>query len=654
MLSDKIGEVIWNPDEERIAKANLSRYMRSVSKLTGRAFTNYEELYGWSIDVPDQFWFSIWQFMQVISSQESEIILENRDQMPGARWFPGARLNFAENLLRFRDSYPALVFHNEAGDQRMLTYRVLYEHVSGLSKALRAAGVAPGDRVAAYMPNIPETVITMLAATSIGAVFSSCSPDFGVAGALERFAAIRPKIFVCADGYHYNGKVHATLDKAREIVTGLASVTHTLVVPYIEDQPELQGLRNPVLFGEFSKPDARLIPFEQLPFDHPVYILYSSGTTGKPKCIMHGAGGTLLQHMKELVLHTDLRREHGIFFYTTCGWMMWNWLVSSLAVGARVILWDGAPFSPNPGALFDLAEKERISEFGVSARYLAAAEKADVVPALTHHLPALRTICSTGSPLLPESYNYVYRDVKRNVCLSSISGGTDIISCFALGNSLLPVRRGELQCRGLGMSVQVLNPAGEPVIGEKGELVCTRPFPSMPIGLWADAGGKRFQQTYFDRFPGSWAHGDYAQVTEHGGMIIHGRADAVLNPGGVRIGTAEIYNHLAQFVQIEESLVIGQDWQDDQRIVLFVRLRDGAKLDDNLSSAIREVLRSQASPRHVPARIIQVPDIPRTMSGKIVELAVRDVVHGKPVMNTDALANPEALEHFRDLPELAT
>ncbi len=654
MLSDKIGEVIWNPDEERIAKANLSRYMRSVSKLTGRAFTNYEELYGWSIDVPDQFWFSIWQFMQVISSQESEIILENRDQMPGARWFPGARLNFAENLLRFRDSYPALVFHNEAGDQRMLTYRVLYEHVSGLSKALRAAGVAPGDRVAAYMPNIPETVITMLAATSIGAVFSSCSPDFGVAGALERFAAIRPKIFVCADGYHYNGKVHATLDKAREIVTGLASVTHTLVVPYIEDQPELQGLRNPVLFGEFSKPDARLIRFEQLPFDHPVYILYSSGTTGKPKCIMHGAGGTLLQHMKELVLHTDLRREHGIFFYTTCGWMMWNWLVSSLAVGARVILWDGAPFSPNPGALFDLAEKERISEFGVSARYLAAAEKADVVPALTHHLPALRTICSTGSPLLPESYNYVYRDVKRNVCLSSISGGTDIISCFALGNSLLPVRRGELQCRGLGMSVQVLNPAGEPVIGEKGELVCTRPFPSMPIGLWADAGGKRFQQTYFDRFPGSWAHGDYAQVTEHGGMIIHGRADAVLNPGGVRIGTAEIYNHLAQFVQIEESLVIGQDWQDDQRIVLFVRLRDGAKLDDNLSSAIREVLRNQASPRHVPAHIIQVPDIPRTMSGKIVELAVRDVVHGKPVMNTDALANPEALEHFRDRPELAT
>ncbi len=653
MLSDKIGEVIWTPSEERVQKCNLTRYMQFARKLTRRSFTSYEELYSWSVDVPDQFWYSIWEFCSIVSDNQPEILLENRNRMPGANWFPGVKLNFAENLLQHRDMYPALIFHNERGARRMLTYRDLHEQVSGLVRALREAGVEPGDRVAAYMPNLPETVLVMLATTAIGAIFTSCSMDFGTAAALDRFGPVQPKILFAADGYFYAGKTIDCLDRVRDLQHRLEGLERTVIVPYLQPLPALDGFRSTTLLPEFYEPGPAFIEFERFPFDHPVYILYSSGTTGKPKCIMHGAGGTLLQHQKELVLHTDVRREHAIFFYTTCGWMMWNWLVSSLAVGARIVLFDGSPFHPTASVLFDLAEKERITEFGVSAKYLAAAEKQGVVPAFTHHLPALRTILSTGSPLLPQSYNYVYRDIKRDVSLASISGGTDIISCFALGNPLLPVRRGELQCRGLGMNAQVLDDYGDPVIKEKGELVCTTPFPSMPVGFWNDPDGKAFHDAYFSRFPNVWAHGDYAEMTDRGGMIIHGRSDTLLNPGGVRIGTAEIYRQVDRVEAVQESIAIGQDWEDDQRIVLFVRLAEGKELDDELRETIRRTLRTNATPRHVPAIILQVEDIPRTVNGKISEKAVSDVVHGREVGNRNALANPEALACFSDRPELS-
>ncbi len=653
MLSDKIGEVIWTPSEERVQKSNLTRYMQFARKLSRRTFTSYEELYSWSVDMPDQFWFSIWDFCSIVADNQPEILMENRNRMPGARWFPGVKLNFAENLMQHRDMYPALVFHNEKGARRMLTYRDLHEQVAGLIRALRESGIQPGDRVAAYMPNIPETVVVMLATTAVGAIFTSCSMDFGTAAALDRFGPVRPKLLFAADGYYYGGKAVSGLERVNDLQHRLDGLQRTILVPYLHPAPDLKGFRDTTLLADFYEPGPAAIEFERFPFDHPVYILYSSGTTGKPKCIMHGAGGTLLQHQKELVLHTDVRREHAIFFYTTCGWMMWNWLVSALAVGARVVLYDGSPFHPTPSVLFDIAEKERISEFGVSAKYLAAAEKHGVVPAFTHHLPALRTILSTGSPLLPQGYNYVYRDIKRDVSLASISGGTDIISCFALGNPLLPVRRGELQCRGLGMNVQVFDSAGDPVIREKGELVCTTPFPSMPVGFWDDPDGSRFHAAYFERFPNTWAHGDYAEITDRGGMIIYGRSDTLLNPGGVRIGTAEIYRQVERVESVLESLAIGQEWEGDQRIVLFVRLAEGTELDEELRDLIRVTLRNNASPRHVPAVILQVPDLPRTVSGKISEKAVSDVVHGREVVNVDALANPEALDHLRDRPELS-
>jgi acetoacetyl-CoA synthetase len=572
----------------------------------------------------------------------------------GPRWFLGAKLNFAENLLRWADKHPALIFWNEMGRQRELTYGALTREVTLVADALRRHGVSPGDRVAGFLPNIPETVIAMLATTSLGAVWSSCSPDFGANGVLDRFGQIRPRVLFCADGYRYAGKEIDSLARVHEVVEQIPEIERVVVVPYLDDRPEIGSIRDAVLWGQWCGPAAhppRLEARQRFDFDHPAYIMYSSGTTGLPKCMVHGAGGTLLQHLKELVLHTDLGREDRIFYFTTCGWMMWNWLVSSLAVGATVVLYDGAPLSP-PRLLWDLIDQERVTVFGTSAKYLALAEKEGLEPIRTHDLGALRAILSTGSPLASHSYDYVYQKVKRDVHLASISGGTDIISCFALGNPIGPVWRGELQTRGLGMSVDVFDPQGHSIRQEEGELVCTRPFPSMPVSFWDDPSGEKYRSAYFDRFPGVWCHGDWARMTEHDGLIILGRSDATLNPGGVRIGTAEIYRQVEQLPEVVESLVVGQDWEGDVRIVLFVRLRPGETLDRGLVDRIRRRIRDHTSPHHVPRKILQVADIPRTISGKITELAVRDVIHGRPVVNVDALANPQALDLFRGLAEL--
>jgi acetoacetyl-CoA synthetase len=577
--------------------------------------------------------------------------------MPGARFFPAAQLNFAANLLRFDDEQPALVFRNERGARRTLSYRALRAEVARVAAGLESAGVVAGDRVAGFLPNLPESVIAMLATASLGAIWSSCSPDFGVSGVLDRFGQIQPKVLFTADGYFYAGKRIESLAGVAELLTRLSSVEHVVVIPYLAPRPQLAELGPAAararLWGELGSA-AATAACAPLPFNHPLYILYSSGTTGAPKCIVHGAGGTLLQHQKEHLLHTDLRRTDRIFYFTTCGWMMWNWLISALACGATLVLYDGSPFHPDPGVLWQMAQEERLTVFGTSAKYLASLQKSNYVPRDAVDLTALRALLSTGSPLLPEGFDYVYRQVKAELQLASISGGTDIVSCFALGCPTRPVYRGEIQCRGLGMAVDIFDDDGRPLRGARGELVCTAPFPSMPVGFWNDPEGAKYRAAYFERFPGIWHHGDYAAITGHDGLVIYGRSDAVLNPGGVRIGTAEIYSAVERLPQIAEALAIGQDWQGDVRIVLFVRLQPGVALDEALRNEIRSTIRANTSPRHVPARIIAVPDLPRTRSGKITEVAVRNVVHGLPVKNVEALANPDALEHFRDLPELKT
>jgi acetoacetyl-CoA synthetase len=573
--------------------------------------------------------------------------------MPGAAWFPGTRLNFAENLLRLRNDQPALLFHNERGQRRQLSFADLHAEVARVAAGLRACGVVTGDRVVGFLPNLPEAVIAMLAAASIGATWSSCSPDFGIQGVLDRFGQIAPRVLFTADGYFYGGKTIDSLAPIAGVLAQLPSVEHVVVVPYVSAAPDLASLRNARLYRDFGTAGSPL-EFAALPFDHPLYILYSSGTTGVPKCIVHGAGGTLLQHQKEHLLHTDLKPGDRMLYFTTCGWMMWNWLVSALAAGATAVLYDGSPTYPDARVLWRIAHSEKLTVFGTSARYLAAIEKEGVNPREEFRLDALRTILSTGSPLAPEGFEYVYRDIKTDVQLSSISGGTDIVSCFVLGSPVLPVYRGEIQCRGLGMRVEIFDEAGRAVIGQPGELVCTAPFPSMPVGFWNDPDGSRYRAAYFERFPNVWCHGDYAALTAHGGVIIYGRSDAVLNPGGVRIGTAEIYRQVEKLDEVLESLAVGQDWNNDVRVILFVRLRPSVTLSESLQQKIRQTIRSNTTARHVPAKIIAVPDIPRTISGKIVELAVRNVIHGRPVKNTDALANPHALDHFRNLPELKT
>lgn len=646
---------IWAPSAERVRNANMTRFLAFVNGKHGTELTSYDGLYRWSVDNIPAFWGAMWEFGGVIASRPYDTVADDLTRMPGARWFTGARLNFAENLLRYRDGRTAILFKGEGRETVRISYAELHARVARLAHALRGEGVAPGDRVAGFMPNMPETVIAMLAATSLGAVWSSCSPDFGLQGVLDRFGQIQPKVLFTADGYLYSGKRFDSLERVRGIVGKIPAIERVVVVPYLEERPGIGGIPRALLWDDFcgrTGDSAPSLHFEQLPSDHPLYVMYSSGTTGPPKCMVQGAAGILVHHLKELLLHTDLKRDDTIIYITTCGWMMWNWLVSSLACGATLLLYEGAPFHPDSGALWELAEEERVTIFGTSARYLASLEKAGVRPGRDHDLPALRTILSTGSPLPEEGFRYVYREVKSDLQLASISGGTDLNGCFALGNPIGPVYPGELQCRGLGMRVEVFDEDGKPVVGKKGELVCTAPFPSMPLHFWDDPDGSKYRKAYFERFPGVWAHGDFAELTETGGMIIYGRSDATLNPGGVRIGTAELYRLVETFPDIADSIAVGQKWEGDERVILFVRLADGVALTGELKERIRGAIRENVSPRHVPARIVAVADIPYTINMKKVELAVRNVIHGEPVKNRDALANPESLDLYRDLAEL--
>ena len=649
-----MAEILWQPSPERVANANLTRFAAMVRERHGVDAHDYAALHRWSIDHRAELWSAVWDFGAVIGERGDGPVLVEDDRMPGAKWFSGARLNFAENLLRRRDDAPAILFRGEDRVRCVLSFRQLHDAVSMVAQGLRAAGVGKGDRVAGYMPNMPETVVAMLATTSIGAIWSSASPDFGVQGVVDRFGQIEPKVLFSADGYFYAGKRFDSIGRLGPIADEVPSIEHIVVVPYTTTAPDVTAVANAVTLDEFVTGHAPgEIAFERLPFDHPLFIMYSSGTTGAPKCIVHGAGGTLLQHVKELALHSNIGRGKRLLYFTTCGWMMWNWQVSALACEATLALYDGSPFHPDGNALFDYVAEEGIETFGTSAKYIDAVRKAGLVPARTHDLSKLEAILSTGSPLVPESFDFVYESIKNDVCLSSISGGTDIISCFVVGNPAAPVHRGEIQCLGLGLDVHAFDDEGRSVVGEKGELVCTRAFPSMPVGFWNDPDGRRYHDAYFARFDNVWCHGDYVEVTERGGVVIHGRSDAVLNPGGVRIGTAEIYRRVEQLEEVVEALVIGQQWAGDVRVVLFVLLRGGQELDDALASKIRSHIRASATPRHVPARIVQVTDIPRTRSGKITELAVRDVVHGRAVKNKEALSNPEALDQFADRAELA-
>jgi acetoacetyl-CoA synthetase len=658
--------LLWRPSTERVASAIITAFTRRIEAKYKLSIPNYDALWRWSNAERESFWSELWDYAGIVGERGARVLVGG-DRMPGAKWFPEASLNFAENLLAPRAADgDALVFSGEDRVKRRFSNAELKSSVARLAAALANAGIAAGDRVAAFIPNLPEAIVAMLATSTHGAIWSSCSPDFGVQGVLDRFGQIEPRVFFTVDGYWYNGKPISILDKVAEVVVHLTSVEQIVIIPYLAQSGgpryDPTRVRGAVTWDDFGAPfDGASLSFTRRAFDHPLYILFSSGTTGVPKCIVHGAGGTLLQHVKEHQLHGDVKPGDRLFYFTTCGWMMWNWLVSGLASGATLMLYDGSPFASRGRVLWEYAENERITHFGTSAKYIDATKKICLVPHKDYALEPLRTMFSTGSPLAPESFDYVYQCVKEDVCLSSISGGTDIVSCFVLGNPTLPVWRGELQCRALGMAVDVFDEDGNsipPGKGERGELVCTAPFPSMPIAFWNDPDGSKYRAAYFERFPGVWCHGDYVELTEHGGMVIYGRSDATLNPGGVRIGTAEIYRQVEQLPEVEESLVIGQDWPPgevgDVRVVLFVKLQDGATLDAALIEKIKQHIRANTTPRHVPAKVIQVNDIPRTKSNKIVELAVRNVVHGRPVRNIEALANPEALEQYRDLDELKT
>jgi acetoacetyl-CoA synthetase len=650
---------LWEPAERAVEEAQLTQFARQMVRKRRLDLDSYADFYRWSVESPEEFWSELWDFCGVVASRKGATVLVDGDKMPGAKWFPEARLNFAENLMRRGDRGDAFVFWDETGLRRRVSYADLYSDVSRAAQALLALGLRAGDRVAAFIPNIPEAGMLALAALSQGIVWSSCSPDFGVDGVLDRFGQIEPKVLFCADGYCYNGESHDSLERVAQLVEKLPSLRKVVVVPHLDPKVDVSDIPKAVVLGEWLRRHTPgNIAFAQLPFDHPLFILFTSGTTGKPKCIVHGAGGTLLQGLKMYKLHCDIKPGDRFFYFCTTNWVVWNLLFAGLAAEASIMLYDGSPFAKNGRILFDFAEKERITHFGTSAKFIDALAKRGLRPRDTHDLTSMRMILSTGSPLAPEAFDYVYDAVNADACLASISGGTDIMGAFAEANAVLPVYRGELQCRSLGMAVEVFNEHGEPVVNEKGELVCSKPFPSMPLGFWNDRGGERYRAAYFDRYPNVWTHGDWSELTERGTMLVYGRSDATLNPGGVRIGTAEIYRVVERIDEVEEAVAIGQLWPPDQptdtRVVLFVKLRPGYALEAPLEERIRFEIRRHASPRHVPARIVQVSDIPRTKNGKIVELAVKNVVHGMPVANTDALANPEALELFKDLPELDT
>nr|WHW29765.1 putative acetoacetate--CoA ligase [uncultured bacterium] len=644
---------LWAPAANAIDKTQLSALQNQIAKKYQQQFLCYEDFYHWSIENRCEFWDELWQFCGVQSSAPYTTALSNNDDFFNAEWFTGTRLNFAENLLKYCDDNIALVSILENGNRKTLTYRELHQQVANLATQLKADGIQPGDRVAGFMPNIAETVVAALATTRLGAIWSSCSPDFGVNGVVDRFGQIEPVILFCANGYYYNNKTIDCIPTIKAITEKISSIKKVCVVTVTDTNPDLLQIKNAVHYQDYAQQKSiEKCSFEQLPFDHPLYIMYSSGTTGAPKCIVHGAGGTLLQHLKEHQLHTNITRNDVLFYYSTCGWMMWNWLISGLASGCTVVLYDGSPFAKQGHQLLDAIDDEGITVFGASAKYISSLEKANIIPRESHRLNSLRTLLSTGSPLSHENFDYIYRDFKNDINLASICGGTDIISCFVLGNPNLPVVRGEIQCRGLGMAVEFWNEHGQAVTGEKGELVCTKPFPSRPIGFWKDKNNERYKSAYFATYNNVWAQGDYGELTLNHGVIIHGRSDAVLNPGGVRIGTAEIYRQVESIDAVKESIVVGQEWDDDIRVILFVVLKDHTNLSDALANTIKQTIRKNATPRHVPAKIIQVADIPRTVSGKIVELAVRNIIHNRPVVNTDALANPQALEHFKGLAEL--
>jgi acetoacetyl-CoA synthetase len=652
-MNDQNTKILWEPSEERIKQSNVMAFITAVEADWNINLRDFEELYEFSIQETEKFWQSLIGFADVIAETWGKTVLENPDKMPGSVWFPNAKLNYAENLLRRKDGSDALVFWGENTVKLRFSHKELYNEVSRVAQAMQTMGLVAGDRVGGYMPNMPQTIIAMLAAVSVGAIWSSCSPDFGVQGVLDRFGQIKPKIMFVCDGYFYNGKVHDAIAKTTQILSQLPSVEATVVVPYCNPRPKIDGIINSILWDDFiANFDASVIMFSQLPFNHPLYIMYSSGTTGVPKCIVHGAGGTLLKHLSEHLLHSDEKPGDRVFYFTTCGWMMWNWLVSGLACEATLLLYDGSPFYPDGNIIFDYAATEGMTHFGTSAKYIDAVKKAELRPSKSHDLSTLKSMMSTGSPLVPESFDYVYNNIKSDLHLASISGGTDIVGCFVLGNPIGPVWRGEIQTRALGLAVDVFDEAGNSLREEAGDLVCTKPFPSMPISFWADDDGKKYKSAYFMTYQNVWCHGDWVELTERGGMIIYGRSDATLNPGGVRIGTAEIYREVEQFDEVIEGLCIGQSWNNDTRVILFVVMRGGAMLTNVLQDAIRQRILKNCTPRHIPEIIISAPDIPRTKSGKITELAVRDIIEGRPIKNIEALANPGSLKFFENLSDL--
>ncbi|MGD8944396.1 MAG: acetoacetate--CoA ligase [Desulfobacterales bacterium] len=650
-----MAKLLWKPTEQQIKQSNMYRFMTFMNETYQLKFEEYGPLYDWSIENIADFWAAFWDFADIIHSKSYDEVIDDATKMPGAKWFAGARLNFAENLLRYRDDRIALIFKGEDQPSIQMTYAQLYDEVARLAKSLKELGIQPGDRVVGFMPNMPESIIAMLAATSMGATWSSCSPDFGIKGVLDRFGQIKPRVLFTANGYSFKGKKLDSLVRIANILKELPTIEKVVVVPYTEQQADIGAIANAIHYPDFRSSESGLeIEFEQLPFDHPLYIMYSSGTTGLPKCMVQSAGGILVHQLKEHILHTNLQREDTLFYFTTCGWMMWNWLTCALGVGATLVLFDGNPFHPHPGALWEMAQDEKITVFGTSAGYIAALMNAGVKPAKTYDLTPLRAVLSTGSPLSIEGFEFIYEEVKADLQLASISGGTDLNGCFALGNPMLPVYAGELQCRGLAMDVRAFDELGNELIDEQGELVCCKPFPSMPIYFWDDPDGKKYHNAYFDVYPNIWRHGDFVTVTRRGGVVMLGRSDATLNPGGVRIGTAEIYRQLEQMPEIADSVVVGQDWKNDVRVILFVKLAEGVELTDDLKGKIRQTIRVNASPRHVPAKIIGVPDVPYTLNMKKVELAVKKVIQGQEVLNKDALSNPQALDYYADIAELQT